>query len=318
MPPIGASDGCTLWSDVPVELRELRAFVAVVEEGGVSAAARRLHLSQPALSQTVRALERELGVELLVRTSTGTSPTPAGRTLLDEATAVLARVDRLRAALTVHVAPGGGVLRLGVPLELPGGLLPAALRQFGAQWPHVRVQAAHASTAAQLAALAAAELDVALVRELPAGEDADASLMLEEPLGVLLATHHPATAHLTVVDVGVRLETLSGSDWVGFAREDGAAWWDEVVAVLRRHGHRPPAPAAAAPLIAEVKLAAVAAGGSFALAPRGWGQPLPDAVQWHPLTGHPLVRRTWSVWPAASTRRDLAALVASFDAAAAL
>ena len=99
--------GC-VWSDGRMDLRELRAFVAVVEEGGVSAAARRLHLSQPALSQTIRVLERELGVELLVRTSTGTSPTAAGRTLLEEATAVLARVDRLTEAVMVHVAPGRG------------------------------------------------------------------------------------------------------------------------------------------------------------------------------------------------------------------
>jgi Transcriptional regulator len=60
----------------------MRAFVAVAEEGSMSAAARRLHLSQPALSQTISALERELGVELLVRTSTGVTITEAGMTLL--------------------------------------------------------------------------------------------------------------------------------------------------------------------------------------------------------------------------------------------
>jgi DNA-binding transcriptional LysR family regulator len=54
-----------------VEFRELAAFVAIVEEGGLSAASRRLHISQPALSQTVNNLERELAVKLLVRSSTG-------------------------------------------------------------------------------------------------------------------------------------------------------------------------------------------------------------------------------------------------------
>ena len=278
----------------------------------MSAAARRLHLSQPALSQTIRLLERELGAELLVRTSTGTSPTAAGRTLLEEATAVLARVDRLTEAVTVHVAPGGGELRLGVPLELPGRLLPAALGRFAEDWPRVRVRASHASSAAQLLALGAAELDIALVRELPAGEDVDASLLIEEPLGVLLATDHQAAAQEQV-----RLETLSHSEWIAFARENSPAWWDEVVAVLRRHGHRPPTPVAAVPVIAEIKLAAVAGGGNFALAPLGWAAPLPDGVVWRPLAGTPLVRRTWSVWPAAAKRRDLAALVAAFDEAAA-
>ncbi|SEP47447.1 regulatory helix-turn-helix protein, lysR family [Amycolatopsis saalfeldensis] len=69
----------------------MRAFVAVVEEGGLSAAARRLHVSQPAVSQTMQALERQLGVQLVVRSSAGVRPTEAGATLLTEARAVLAR-----------------------------------------------------------------------------------------------------------------------------------------------------------------------------------------------------------------------------------
>ncbi|MGW1678201.1 LysR family transcriptional regulator [Saccharopolyspora sp. NPDC002376] len=81
----------------------MRAFVAVVEEGSLSAAARKLHISQPALSQTVTALERQLGIQLLVRRSTGVQPTEAGMTLLAEARAVLARHDQAVAALTKHV-----------------------------------------------------------------------------------------------------------------------------------------------------------------------------------------------------------------------
>jgi hypothetical protein len=81
-----------------VELREMRAFVVVVEEGSLSAAARRLRLSQPALSQTMAALERQLGMPLLVRRNTGVQATEAGMTLLTEARAVLARHDQALAA----------------------------------------------------------------------------------------------------------------------------------------------------------------------------------------------------------------------------
>ena len=71
----------------------MRAFVAVVEEGGLSAAARRMHISQPALSQTVGALEREFGVQLLIRSYTGAQATEAGMAQLAEALAFFAAVD---------------------------------------------------------------------------------------------------------------------------------------------------------------------------------------------------------------------------------
>jgi DNA-binding transcriptional LysR family regulator len=66
-------------------------------------------------------------------------------------------------------------------------------------------------------------------------------------------------------------------------------------------------------LIAEVKLATVTAGGAFALAPHNWSQPLPDSVTWSPLVGHPLIRRTWVVWPGNAHRRDLGHLIAALD-----
>jgi DNA-binding transcriptional LysR family regulator len=297
-----------------MELRELRAFVAVVEEGGFSAAARRLHLSQPALSQTVHSLERQLGVELLVRSRTGVTPTDAGTTLVTEARAVLARHDQAVAAVSRHSQPGGGMLRLGLPLELPPLLVGRVLAEFSAAWPDTRVQARHLSSAGQALALRGDQLDVALLRERPVGPDLDAALILQERLGVLLS----AARALEVVGVDVaeevRLEALSGLTWVGFPRSDSPSWFDEVSAVLRGHGVDPGPPATGdQPLIADVKLAAVQGGESFALAPPGWGQPLPDGVVWASLAGSPLVRRTWVVWPASSRRRDLAFLVSVFE-----
>ena len=101
-----------------MDFRELSAFVAVVEEGGMSAASRRLHVSQSALSQTVSALERELGVTLLERTSTGVRPTEAGTALLVEARAVLARYHQAVRTMSTYSTESSGVIRLGIPLEL--------------------------------------------------------------------------------------------------------------------------------------------------------------------------------------------------------
>jgi DNA-binding transcriptional LysR family regulator len=294
-----------------MELREMRAFVAVAEEGSMSAAARRLHQSQPALSQTISALERALGVELLVRSSTGVAVTEAGLTLLNEVRAVLARHDQALAAVARHTTAGGGVLRIGIPLELPPDVLTRPLAEFAAAYPDTRVQAYHLSTAAQLAALRADELDVGLVREHPVGPDLDAVEVVEERLGVLLATEQ--AVKIAGPD-GIRLETLAGLDWVGFPRSASPAWYDELTAILRSHGLDlgPPAPEGQE-LIAEVKLAAVTAGHAFALAPPDWPHPIPDTITWSPLVAHPLVRRTWAAWRADSHRRDLGHLIVALD-----
>ncbi|MEU7890312.1 LysR family transcriptional regulator [Microbispora bryophytorum] len=293
-----------------VELRELRVFVVVAEEGGMSAAARRLHISQPALSQTVGMLERRLGVKLLVRSSAGVRPTEAGVTLLAEARAVLARHDRALRTMAAYTSGDGGVLRVGIPLELPSDLLGPALDRLAVAHPGTRTQARHLSTAAQLAALQAGELDVGLLRERPAGHEFDAMLVAREKLGVLLAAEQAAELR---GPGGIRLDALTGLEWVGFPRSGSPAWFDELTAILRSHGlDLGPAAPEGQELIAEVKLAAVSAGRAFALAPPRWPQPLPPAVAWSPLVGHPLIRRTWAVWPATARRRDLADFVAGF------
>lgn len=285
----------------------MRAFVAVVEEGGLSAAARRLHVSQPALSQTVSALERRLGVRLLERGSTGARATEAGLTLVTEARAVLARYDQALAAVSAH-SESGALLRIGVPLELPPELLSTALIDLAVAYPATRAKIAHLSTAAQLAELRADGLDLGLVRERPVGPELDAVLVIEERLGVLLAAGQ--SAKVAGPD-GIRLDALAGLDWVSFPRDGSPAWYDELTAILRCHGHELGSSAPKSQtLIAEVKLAAVSAGQAFALAPTNWSQPIPEHVTWSPLVGHPLVRRTWAAWPANSRRRDLAHLIA--------
>ena len=297
---------------ISVEIRELRAFAAVAEEGSLSAAARRLHLSQSALSQTIQSLERQLGVQLLLRSRTGVTATEAGAVLLREGRALIAQYDRVLAAVAAGDGAGPGDLKVGIPLELPADLLPAVLAELSTAFPLTRVEVSHASSAAQLAGLEAGRLDLALVRECPADPRYDAVLAVEEALGVVLAAAH---ADKLADPAGIRLHRLAGLDWAGFPRSEAPVWYDQVTATLRAHGivldrQRPPGGGS---LIAEVKFAAVGTGRAFALAPPDWNQPLPEGVTWRPLTGNPLVRRTWAAWLASSRRRDLAALVAALD-----
>ena len=299
-----------------MEIRELRAFVAVAEEGSFSAAARKLHVSQSALSQTIRSLERQLGVRLLERHSVGVTVTDAGGLLLREARALLAQHDRALAAVAGQATAGPAILRVGVPLELPVSVLPQGLADMGAAFPQTRAEISHDSSAAQLAALEAGDLDLALARECPPGPGYDAVLVAEEPLGVLLS------AGLAAERAGhgsVWLHQLADLEWAGFSRAESPAWHDQVTGTLRSHGivvrDRPGQGGQG--LIAEVKLAAVGTGQAFALAPPGWAGTIPDSVTWCPLVGNPLIRRTWAVWPDDSRRRDLAAFVAALDITAA-
>jgi hypothetical protein len=137
-------------------------------------------------------------------------------------------------------------------------------------------------------------------------------LCVEEALGVVLAS---ARADKLADLGGIRLHRLADLAWAGFSRAEAPVWYDQVAATLRAHGislDQPPPPGEGS-LIAEVKFAAVGTGRAFALAPPDWAQPLPPGVTWQPLTGNPIVRRTWAVWPASTRRRDLAALVAALD-----
>ena len=292
----------------------MRAFVAVAEEGGLSAAARRLHLSQSALSQVVQSLERQLGVQLLNRSHSGTTPTAAGETLVRRARAILAEHDHAVAevmALGNNGAIVAGRIRVGVPLELPLDVLPSALGDLRAAHPATQVEVRHASSARQLAALEDGELDLALARYRPVGDRFDALLVVREPIGVLLDTERSQSL---AEPSGVPLDRLAGMRWLAFPRSDAPPWYDEVSAILRAHGlgDRGSGADGDPPVTAEVKFAAVRAGRSYTLAPPGWAANLPDGIQWHPIEGHPIVRRTWAVWPADSRQRDLATLVAAF------
>jgi DNA-binding transcriptional LysR family regulator len=293
-----------------MEIRELRAFAAVAEYGSLSAAARRLHVSQSALSQTVQSLERELGVKLLDRGHSGARPTDAGQVLLRETRSLIAQHDRAVALIAGPAAPAA-VLRIGVPLEFRADVLPAAFAQLASSHPQTRVLIRHAASAAQLSALRTGDLDLALVREQPPDPALDAVLAVEEPMGVLVPdARAPSTAEAS----GVRLDRLAGLTWIGFPRSDSPAWYDQVAATMKVHGieisEQPPGDP---PVTTEVKLAAVGSGPMFALAPPQRLQPLPSGIGWHPLIGSPIVRRTWAVWDADSRRRDLAALVAVID-----
>lgn len=315
--PVGIGDGIGAAgrSHAFLTPARLEAFIAVAEEGTVSAAARRLHISQPALSQTVTALERQLGVQLLVRSSTGVRATEAGATLLAEARAILVRYDQMvRTVTAVAAADPTDVIELGIPGELASDLLHVVAR-FAAEHPDTRVIPRHLPMAAQLASLRRGDLDVSLMREHPTGTDFDTMLVAQENLGILLSDD--LATRLAGPD-GIHLCALAGLQWIGFPRSGSPAWYDELAATLRSHGidtgdHNGDENF----LVPSVTFTALSAGRAFAFASQEWAHPIPETVVWCPLAGYPMVRRTWAVWPAECRNRDVAHLIAAFERCAA-
>jgi DNA-binding transcriptional LysR family regulator len=296
-----------------VEIRHLRAFVAVVEAGSFTAGARILNVSQPALSQNLAVLEQSLDIHLLDRGPGGISLTPAGTALLSEARSLIGRFEKALAVVASFSPEATAALQIAVPLEVTVQPLADALSKLAASpFRNTAVQISRLSCPAQLAALKKGSLDLGLVRERPVDEDLDVALMAEEPLGALVAAEQARSLNLGTVDL--RLDDLASLEWLGFPRSESPAWHDHVVAVLRNHGIAITAETSlTTELPPEVKLAQLSMGGRFALAPRKCFEELPQTVLWLPLAGEPLVRRTWIVWPAWSRRKDLALLVAAME-----
>jgi DNA-binding transcriptional LysR family regulator len=144
-----------------VELRQLEYFAEVAELLNFGRAAERLHVGQPAVSQQIRRLERELGQELFDRSARTVRLTEAGQRLLPEARAVLAAVERARAA--VDRAPTSGQLRLGTSTGL-GERLEQVLEGMRRLSPAVHVELVNASTRARLERVRAGQLDATFVR----------------------------------------------------------------------------------------------------------------------------------------------------------
>jgi DNA-binding transcriptional LysR family regulator len=176
-----------------VEVRQLRYFVAVAEELHFGRAAERLHVAQPAVSQQVGRLERELGVRLLERTSRRVALTGDGRRLLDEARAALSAVDRVRAVAADLSAGRAAVMRVGTTPGV-GPRLSRAAAKLRADVPDLTLTLVDGAVATHTAALRAGDLDIALVRGAGTARDLQAIQVWREPLQVMLPAAHPAAA----------------------------------------------------------------------------------------------------------------------------
>jgi DNA-binding transcriptional LysR family regulator len=178
--------------DVPVELRQLRYFVAVAEELHFGRAAERLHMSQSPLSRAIRELERELGVVLFVRTTRRVELTPAGAALLERSRRALAEIDAAIAEARRSSKPDAEVLDVGYgPFSGPVATRIAA--EFEADGSGLRVRLDEEVTPESLRRIAAHDLAAAVVMESPTAARRNGvriDTLRDEPLLAALPQSH--------------------------------------------------------------------------------------------------------------------------------
>lgn len=218
-----------------IDLRQLRQFVAVAEELSFRRAAERLHMSQPPLSQVIRALEEELGITLFERTRRRVELTQPGRVLLDQAHRVLSQMDRALAAARGAGRGMTGRLSVGFVSSATYEILPAILRRFRASHPAVDLHLEELDTVDQTDALLQHRIDVALNRPPTFYASAIAQeTLLSERMIVAVPADHPLAARRTL-----RLRDLREEPFVLIPPRGGTGYHTRVLDACQEAGFVP-------------------------------------------------------------------------------
>ena len=191
-----------------VTLKQLRAFVAVAQDGSFTAAARRLFVSQSAASALVRGLEQALGLKLLDRTTRRLELTPMGADLLPAAQRLLDDLLRLAGDAREVAQRRRGRVRLGTTPLLGASLLPPMLAAYAQRYPGVDLRLHDAPADELLARLRAGELDLLLATLDPVDADLVATPVLSDAMHLACARSHPLAGRRHVAWAALAYEPL--------------------------------------------------------------------------------------------------------------
>lgn len=240
-----------------MEIKQLNYFVTVVQEGTISAAARKLNLTQPPLSAQMKLLEQEIGCPLFERGSRKIQMTEAGRILYNRALTMLEYADITRQELADYIKGTSGTLRLGVVSSVGSTHLVEIVKGFHEKHPQIVFELTEANTYQLLEQLKANLLELAIVRTPFSDQGFESLCILEEPM--LAAGHRrffdtgsspsdtaQASARLHILDTSVFTDTsasypslplsaLSGKPLIFYRR------WEEVLQKRFKSIHIDPA-----------------------------------------------------------------------------
>lgn len=244
-----------------MEIKHLRAFLAVAQELHFGRAASSLSISQPALSHQIRALEKEIGVRVFRRDRRTTSLTPAGVILVGEAREVVARSEqafqRVRRAALGQV----GTLRLAFISTAAALLVPTLVKKFRVLYPDVEVELRNFLTADQVHHLLDRKLDVGLLRTpINAPEVIHTTVLHREPFVLLIPASHPKATKRSL-----RLEELHDANFVMYTRKLASGFHDRILGIINSAGFTPHVVQEAGEMYTLISL--VASGLGVAIAP---------------------------------------------------
>lgn len=254
-----------------LDLRRARYFQAVAQELHFGRAAERLRVAQPALSRQIAALERELGVMLLDRSTQRVSLTIAGKLFLDDISPVITATDD--AIRRVRQAGRGDALIVGF---MPGLSLRHAVRSIAAEFPNAAIEVRELNWTNQSALVRDGTVDVALVRRPIDTRGLRARSVIADPRGALLPADHPL-AEMSAISI------LELADHPVIRHRHGGIWDDYWTVRPRPDGSVP----VAGPMVESIpeKLVVVASGAAVAFVPRSAARAYSDpGVVWVPIS----------------------------------
>ncbi len=217
-----------------MELRHLRYFVAVAEELHFGRAAKRLHLSQPPLSQQIHKLEDILGYPLFVRTSRSVKLTDAGEVFLERARRTLRNVQR-DIEETRSIGQGEvGSLNIGFVGSAMLTTLPGIFRAYRSAYPRVRLHLHESFTSRVAEGLENGTLDAGILRDGDASEKLNVTTLISDPYVAVLPVTR-ASARKKSISPG----TLRDEPFVYYPRSAGVRAFEKPLALFEEHGFRP-------------------------------------------------------------------------------
>ena len=215
-----------------MELRQIRSFLSIAETLHFGRTAELIHLSQPALSLQIRALEDEIGVRLFERNRRKTALTPAGVAFREDATGVLFRLDQ--AVHKAKLAANGklGILRIGFISTAGNEIVPTIIRQFRELNAKVEFSLRNVLTTDQIQMLEAGSLDIGFLR-LPIGGHSELEVVTvhREPFMLVVPSSHKLARRKRV-----RLREASGQDFVMYERAYAPGFHDLIFGMFRDAG----------------------------------------------------------------------------------